>query len=96
MTHARIPHLRSLGTTDPFLYEETSVGRAIVPASKNLLATAGEAEIVPEAVVLSDAQIDTLVLRGIHLSFLPFPLLLFPLLSDDRRVFQPVGLPRRA
>jgi len=91
MTHARILHLRSLGTTDAFLHVEATVGRAIVPASKNLLATAGEIEIVPEGVVLSDAQIDPLGLHGIHLSLLPFPLL-----SDDRRAFQPIGLPRRA
>jgi len=49
------------------------VGRAIVPASKNLLATADELEIVPEAVVLSDAQIDALA-PARDLSLAPPPL----------------------
>lgn len=91
MTHVRILHLRPLGTTDAFLYAETIAGRAIVPASRTLLAAAGEIEIVPEGTVLSDAQIDALGLRGIHPSRLPFPLL-----SDERRALQPIGLPRRA
>jgi len=91
MTHARILHIRPLGTTDTFLYAETTAGRAIVPASKALLAAAGEIEIVPEGAALSDDQMKALGLRGIHPSRLTFPLL-----SDDRRALQPIGLPRQA
>lgn len=91
MTPARILHLRPLGTTDAFLYAETTAGRAIVPASPALLAASGHVVVLPEGAVLTDAQIAVLGLEGTHPSRIPLPLL-----SDDRRALQPIGLPHQA
>jgi hypothetical protein len=90
MIAARILHIRPLGTTDLFLYAETTAGRAIVPATTVLLATAGAVEIVPEGARLTPAQLEALGISGVHPSRLPLPLL-----SDDFRLRQPVGLPRK-
>jgi hypothetical protein len=90
MTAARILHIRPLGVTDRFLYAETTAGRAIVPATPGLLAAAGAVDVVPEGTRLTPAQIDALGISGIHPSRLPLPLL-----SDDLRLLQPIGLPRK-
>jgi len=90
MIAARILHIRPIGTTDRFFYAETTAGRAIVPAAPELFVTAKAIDVLPQGTRLTPAQIDALGISGIHPSRLPLPLL-----SDDFRLLQPIGLPRQ-